>query len=57
MSVANVCDRCGEVIHYASDYNIDIYFHPYGETHYELCEKCGAELKKWLNKRSDNNAK
>lgn len=49
MAQATVCDKCGTVLKYAPDTKIKIYYHPYGDMHYELCSKCTEELKKWLN--------
>lgn len=49
MAQATVCDKCGKVLKYAPDTKIKIYYHPYGDMHYELCSKCTEELKKWLN--------
>ena len=49
MGQATVCDKCGEVLKYTPDTKIKIYYHPYGDMHYELCSKCTEELKKWLN--------
>ena len=50
MAKATICDRCGEVLKYACDCKIIIYTHPYGDTEYELCDKCKKEVLNWVNK-------
>ena len=55
MGQATVCDKCGKVLKYAPDTKIKIYYHPYGDMHYELCSKCTEELKKWLNSEKSLN--
>ena len=49
MGHARVCDKCTRVLKYAPDTKIQIYVHPYGDMYYELCPKCTAELRAWLD--------
>lgn len=48
MSKATICDKCGKILEYAPDCKITIYYHPYGDTDYDLCEECAKSLKEWL---------
>lgn len=53
MAKATVCDKCGSVLEYACDCKVIIYTHPYGDTEYELCDKCKNELLEWLNSNNE----
>lgn len=57
MAQARVCDKCKQVLHYAPDTKIKIYYHPYGYLDYELCSKCTEELKRWLESNNPFNTK
>lgn len=57
MGKVRVCDKCKRVLNYTPDTKIKIYYHPYGDMHYELCSKCTEELKTWLNSSSSLNVK
>lgn len=49
MGQARICDKCKRVLEYAPDTKIKIYVHPFGESDYELCAECTAELREWLD--------
>ena len=49
MGQARICDKCKRVLNYAPDTKIKIYAHPFGDVDYELCTKCTAELREWLD--------
>ena len=55
MGQTRVCDKCRRVLKYASDTKIKIYYHPYGNLDYELCPKCTAELRAWLDNENPFN--
>ena len=55
MGQARVCDKCKRVLKYAPDTKIKIYVYPYGDIEYELCPKCTAELRAWLDSENPFN--
>ena len=57
MGQARVCDKCERVLKYAPSTKIQIYVHPYGDMHYELCSECTVELRAWLDSKNPFNIK
>lgn len=49
MGHARICDKCRRVLECTPDAKIKIYVHHFGDINYELCTRCTAELRTWLD--------